>query len=1167
MTPTLFADRFLAWPGGRALDLSSGQKVWVRPVAPVDGAPAAAWARRCATLSALWHPHLVEMVDFGPAGREGGFEAFTDGPPQACWRGRDAATARALLSAVAFLHARGWRAGRLTWSQVVHHGSGPALMPDEETGMPLEPDDEPDPSVARARILAAEAERLERLLASCHGSPPVPSRWRGAAAPAAFATNACESLVLDTTRRLAEVLDTGVPGRPRALQLALPPEPQQRVLLRAIARTARARGYVPLAASLLEDGSRCIPREDLFEVVAQRHVLLLHRVGIATGEAGLALSLLRLGLESSRPHVVLLLFEPAARTTWSGRLSPTALQAREPRVSYAAQPVQAESRLRGRVLEACACITRGRHAAAERVLREHLGMTGRRGDRSGAGDAALALGRLLLLRGRAPEACHQFEAARQHFDAVRQVTWAARAAAFAALARTDAGRFEEAEAAAHAACLAASETGDGETRLFASTALARCLYWQGRYEEGQAAARDEGTLALSARPDPAVSRVAEPVMPFGTGRPADAWSGFPGWVDPHVGRACLLARLALAGGDLASAGRAAAEARERARVSSAPAAVAAACTALALVYGAIGDIALVRQEVAAGLLAARHARAPLRALRLRIGLVSALLQSGRATEARPLAARLARLDSNRLPAVVRLAAERAVRTCDIGPVPAARCRPEGVPVIRPGPSSQSAAGSDAVSDVVEMLSLCQESEDDDGAVQAVVARLRRRYGLVTAVCLARDGDVLWPLALDGYEPVPEPVARRAMATGHPLPPSSSPSGLEAAVPVRFAGRVVAALACRWPADVRPDWARVAGVLSAAAAAVAPCVRASVDRRAAQAQADEAAREEILGVSEAVRALRHEIGRAAAAPFSVILEGESGSGKELVARAIHRLGPRARRRLCALNCAALSDELFEAELFGHARGAFTGAVAERKGLFEEADGGTLVLDEIGELTARAQAKLLRAIQEGEIRRIGENFSRPVDVRLVSATNRPLRAAAESGLFRRDLLYRLEVIRIVVPPLRDRTDDIPVLADHFWRASTSRLGSRAALAPATLAALARYDWPGNVRELQNVMAALAVQAPKRGTVGAALLPAIIAGRAVERAATLEDARAVFENRYVRAALARAGGHRGQAARDLGLSRQGLAKLLARLRIEQGPDAWGREVTCGAPADAAG
>ncbi len=343
----------------------------------------------------------------------------------------------------------------------------------------------------------------------------------------------------------------------------------------------------------------------------------------------------------------------------------------------------------------------------------------------------------------------------------------------------------------------------------------------------------------------------------------------------------------------------------------------------------------------------------------------------------------------------------------------------------------------------------------------------------------------------------------------------------------------------------------------------------MDRRAAEAHADEAAREEILGVSEAVRGLRQEIMRAAAAPFSVILEGESGSGKELVARAIHRLGPRARRRLCALNCAALSDDLFEAELFGHARGAFTGAVAERKGLFEEADGGTLVLDEVGELTARAQAKLLRAIQEGEIRRIGENFSRPVDVRLVSATNRPLRAVAESGLFRRDLLYRLEVIRIVVPPLRDRADDIPVLAAHFWRASVCRLGSRATLAPATIAVLARYDWPGNVRELQNVMAALAVQAPKRGAVGPALLPAIIAGRAVERAATLEDARTVFENRYVRAALARAGGHRGQAARDLGLSRQGLAKLLARLRIEPGAGAgeWGRDVTCRTPADAAG
>ena len=214
--------------------------------------------------------------------------------------------------------------------------------------------------------------------------------------------------------------------------------------------------------------------------------------------------------------------------------------------------------------------------------------------------------------------------------------------------------------------------------------------------------------------------------------------------------------------------------------------------------------------------------------------------------------------------------------------------------------------------------------------------------------------------------------------------------------------------------------------AAASAAVAPCVRSEVDRRAAPTAPADAGSSELVGVSDAIQGLRREIGRAARAPFNVVIEGESGSGKELVARAIHRLGPRRHAPLCALNCAALADDLVEAELFGHARGAFTGAVAERKGLFEEADGGMLVLDEVGELSARAQAKVLRAIQEGEVRRVGENFTRTVDVRIVAATNRALRAAVEAGAFRRDLLYRLEVIRIVVPPLRSRPDDIPVLA---------------------------------------------------------------------------------------------------------------------------------------------
>src|SRR6185436_11890162 len=158
---------------------------------------------------------------------------------------------------------------------------------------------------------------------------------------------------------------------------------------------------------------------------------------------------------------------------------------------------------------------------------------------------------------------------------------------------------------------------------------------------------------------------------------------------------------------------------------------------------------------------------------------------------------------------------------------------------------------------------------------------------------------------------------------------------------------------------------------------------------------------------------------------------------------HRSGSRRERPFCTLNCAALPDDLVEAELFGHTRGAFTGALSERPGVFEEAHGGVLFLDEVGELSARAQAKLLRVIQEGELRRIGENLSRRVDVRIVSATNRNLRHEVAAGRFRQDLLYRLDVVRIVVPALRDRCDDIPLLVEHFWREAAGRLGSRATL----------------------------------------------------------------------------------------------------------------------------
>jgi len=286
--------------------------------------------------------------------------------------------------------------------------------------------------------------------------------------------------------------------------------------------------------------------------------------------------------------------------------------------------------------------------------------------------------------------------------------------------------------------------------------------------------------------------------------------------------------------------------------------------------------------------------------------------------------------------------------------------------------------------------------------------------------------------------------------------------------------------------------------------------------------------ELVGVSGAMGDVRRAVVRAAAAPFAVLIEGESGVGKELVARAIHHLGPRRDRRFCDVNCAALPDDLFEAELFGHARGAFTGAVSDRAGLIEEADGGTLFLDEIADLSPRAQAKLLRVIQQQEVRRVGETFSRKVDVRFVSAANRELQIEGEQGRFRQDLRYRLDVVRIRIPPLRERPEDVPPLARHFWIAAASRVGSHATLT-------------------HGVLTALAVEAPVRGVVRTALLPAVITGTTAVTSARFSDARAQWERRFVEVALARAGGSRTRAAREMGLTRQGLLKVLARLDLE--------------------
>ena len=235
------------------------------------------------------------------------------------------------------------------------------------------------------------------------------------------------------------------------------------------------------------------------------------------------------------------------------------------------------------------------------------------------------------------------------------------------------------------------------------------------------------------------------------------------------------------------------------------------------------------------------------------------------------------------------------------------------------------------------------------------------------------------------------------------------------------------------------------------------------------------------------------------------------------------------------------------MFGHTRGAFTGAVAERLGLFEDAQGGTLFLDEVAELSARVQAKLLRTLQEGEVRRLGESQTRKVDARIVAATNRALAAEVAAERFRADLRYRLDVLRIAIPPLRDRLEDLPPLVRHLWSVLATRTSSRAVLSPSVMAALGAYDWPGNVRELQNVLASVMVAGPARGVIGPGALPAHIARTtAIAGRTTLAEARHAFEVHFVRAALARAGGRSMVAARELGVSRQGLTKLMARLDL---------------------
>jgi DNA-binding NtrC family response regulator len=1114
----LVADRFVIRDDGYAYDLATGERVTLAVSSAGGISEQARWIDRCRWLTSVHHRLIAPLVDYGMAGETRRFEAWRSGTP---WMGARELGDRTIALVSQFLTACGLTTGDLSRTHLRHLNSRIVVLPQPDTGYELQT-----------------------------STPPAGDLPLHAGGISIIARRGVSALVEAITE---------MSGPPRVLGLWGPQGAGVGTAVLELSRVARANGFVPVSSHHLN--------RQAYRLVSDRSLFV-----IETGERtqGL-LRLMACTARSPRPHVLLCIstqepanvdgvgleplsaealvsavlprsivtfsrrrLEDAARRASGlpGRFAnllwgkPQAAHAWAPRATVSTAAEQAAvygessptelATVRRRVDVAVHLLARGRHAAGDRALRAAAGSLARRHDWSHAALSLLALAASLLKRGRAADAQAVLKNAREYLERLGSGGIGIDAAILSGVALTDMARLEEAENVL-TATVNASRTAREEVRTAAGqTALARCLFWRGRYDEADRllASIDTANLPL---PD-------------------------------RVRMATGASRAAVGCRDAAAAVAHAARALEIAERAARPELVAQAACAAAFAHLSVGDSAAVERDTGLAVRAARAAHDPLRALRARLIATESVRRHSRHRAAPVLLARIRRLVPV-VPEILRARCRLLVDLCSSASSPddivkrhVSTTGLEALKLLSVRSDDLPARSSAVVEDVLDILRFCQTVEEDGRALREICARLRARLRAAAVGVFVPERGGLGLLMSDGYR-IENQIAGRVMDARQAIPPHQWNGGIEAGAPVQYGGDTLAVLAGRWTLGSAPDHQRASIILATAAVVSGPVVAAVLSRRASQSTSQD---DDLLGISPLIAEIRRAVERAAAAPFAVLVAGESGCGKELVARALHRRSPRRSGPFCTLNCAALPDELVEAELFGHTRGAFTGAASERVGVFEEANAGTLFLDEIGELSPRAQAKILRTIQEGELRRVGENVPRRVDVRIVTATNRDLRHEVAAGRFRQDLLYRLDVVRISVPPLRDRREDIAVLAEHFWRELTMRIGSRATLGTATIAALSRYDWPGNVRELQNVLASLAVRSPKRGSVPPDALPPPIGSSPPLEAWRLDDARRAFEEHFVRAALVRTGGHRARTAQELGLTRQGLAKILVRLRI---------------------